>query len=48
MNKKKKELQTNKVLYINKFVLKNKPLIKKNIVGLKKTAGRNNSGKITS
>ncbi len=47
MNTETKKQLTNRTFDINKFVFKNRSLIKKNIIGLAKTAGRNNSGKIT-
>lgn len=41
------KLSQNNLLQIHRERLKKKPLIKKNIKGLKNLAGRNNSGKIT-
>lgn len=46
MNLDNKKKLFNEILKINEFTIK-KPLIKKNIRGLIKTGGRNNSGKIT-
>lgn len=46
MNLNNKKRLFNKIFKINMFTVK-KPLIKKNISGLIKTGGRNNSGKIT-